>query len=30
MTWNFQYWYRDPFAGAGFNLSDGQSMVFTP
>jgi hypothetical protein len=29
-TWNFQYWYRDPFAGAGFNLSDGQSMVFTP
>jgi len=31
-TWNFQYWYRDPslVGGAGFNLSDGQAMVFTP
>ncbi len=30
-TWNFQFWYRDPSAGAsGFNLSDGLSIVFCP
>jgi choice-of-anchor B domain-containing protein len=30
-TWNFQFWYRDPAAGgAGFNLSDGLSVVFCP
>ena len=28
-TWNFQFWYRDP-VGAGFNLSDGLSVVFCP
>ncbi|MAE27831.1 MAG: hypothetical protein CMJ87_02440 [Planctomycetes bacterium] len=30
-TWNFQAWYRDPAAGgAGFNLSDGFEIVFSP
>lgn len=30
-TWNFQYWYRDPAAGAtGFNLSDALSVTFCP
>ncbi len=31
-TWNFQYWFRDPFGtgGAGFNLSDGLSINFFP
>ncbi len=29
--WHFQFWYRDPAAaGAGFNLSDGHSLLFTP
>jgi len=30
-TWKFQAWYRDSAAGgAGFNLSDGLSIVFIP
>jgi len=30
-TWKFQAWFRDPAAGgAGFNLSDGLSVTFTP
>ncbi|MFT7669957.1 MAG: hypothetical protein ACI8X5_002664 [Planctomycetota bacterium] len=29
-TWNFQYWYRDPSQGAGFNTSDGLSITFAP
>jgi hypothetical protein len=29
-TWNFQYWYRDPNVGAGFNLSDALSATFCP
>jgi len=30
-AWNFQFWYRNPDAGnAGFNLSDGLSLTFTP
>ena len=30
-TWNFQYWFRDTFAGgAGFNLSDGLQVTFCP
>lgn len=30
-TWNFQYWYRDPLAGAsGFNLSDALEVGFCP
>ena len=29
--WNFQFWYRDPAAGAtGFNLSDGLAATFCP
>ncbi len=29
--WFFQFWYRDPAAnGAGFNLSDGHGLLFTP
>lgn len=29
--WNFQFWYRDPQGGgAGYNLSDGLSVVFCP
>ena len=28
---NFQFWYRDPAAGAtGFNLSDGLATTFCP
>ncbi|MCB9915998.1 MAG: hypothetical protein H6828_12785 [Planctomycetes bacterium] len=31
VTFNFQFWYRDPaFGGAGFNLSNAQTLVFTP
>ena len=31
VTWNFQFWYRDPAAGgSGFNLSDGLSVTFCP
>jgi hypothetical protein len=30
-TWNFQFWYRNAAAGgAGFNLSNGLSVVFCP
>jgi hypothetical protein len=30
-TWKFQAWFRDPAGGgAGFNLSDGLSLSFTP
>ncbi len=30
-TWNFQGWFRDTAAGgAGFNLSDGYGILFTP
>jgi len=30
-TWNFQFWYRDPAAGAsGFNLSDALQATFCP
>ncbi|MCK6445625.1 MAG: FG-GAP repeat protein [Planctomycetes bacterium] len=29
-TWHFQCWYRDPGAGAGFDLSDGLRAVFCP
>ncbi|MDP6839354.1 MAG: hypothetical protein QF724_10490 [Planctomycetota bacterium] len=29
-TWNFQFWYRDPGHGAGFNLSDGLEIFFCP
>ena len=30
-TWNFQFWYRDPAAGAsGHNLSDGLELLFCP
>ena len=31
-TWNFQYWYRDPFTqvGSGFNFSNGLSVTFCP
>lgn len=30
-TWKFQFWYRDPAAGAGaFNLSDALSVTFLP
>lgn len=30
-TWNFQFWYRDPAAGAsGFNLSNGLRAHFIP
>ena len=30
-TWKFQAWFRDPAGGgAGFNLSDGLSLDFTP
>jgi len=29
-TWNFQCWYRDVGCGAGFNLSDGLEITFTP
>jgi len=30
-TWKFQAWFRDPAGGgAGFNLSDGLSLGFTP
>lgn len=29
-TWKFQYWYRDPGVGAGYNLSDGMSVDFCP
>jgi glucose/arabinose dehydrogenase len=30
-TWNFQFWYRDPFAGgAAFNTTDGLSILFCP
>lgn len=30
-TWNFQFWYRDPAAGAsGFNLSDALEVGFCP
>ena len=29
--WKFQFWYRDPSGGpAGYNLSDGLSIVFCP
>ena len=27
-TWNFQFWYRDPTLGAGFNFSDGLEVEF--
>jgi len=27
-TWHFQYWYRDPVEGFGFNLSDAISVTF--
>ncbi|MGK0218780.1 MAG: carboxypeptidase T [Planctomycetota bacterium] len=27
-TWNFQWWYRDPMVGAGFNFSDAVSVSF--
>lgn len=27
-TWNFQWWYRDPMVGAGFNFSDAVSVPF--
>jgi hypothetical protein len=28
-TWNFQFWFRDPFGGGpGFNLSDGMAVTF--
>jgi hypothetical protein len=32
VQWNFQFWYRDPQAvgGAGFNLSNGLTLQFTP
>ena len=32
MTWNFQFWYRDPLGpgGSGFNLSNGLSVSFCP
>ncbi len=29
-TWNFQFWYRDPGQGSGFNLSDGLEVFFCP
>jgi hypothetical protein len=29
-NWNFQYWYRDPKAPSGFNLSNGLSATFFP
>jgi len=30
-TWNFQAWFRDPFAyGSNFNLSDGLTLTFLP
>ena len=30
-TWNFQYWHRDPAAGApAFNTSDGLTVTFCP
>jgi hypothetical protein len=29
-TAKFQYWYRDPGVGAGFNLTDGLSVDFVP
>ena len=29
-NWNFQYWYRDPGQGAGFNTSNGLSITFAP
>lgn len=30
-NWKFQFWYRDPTGGpAGFNLSNGLSLTFTP
>lgn len=28
--WNFQFWYRDPTVGAGYNLSDGLQVTFCP
>jgi len=31
VTWNFQFWYRDPSGGpSGFNLSDGLQITFCP
>ena len=32
VTWNFQYWYRDPAGpgGSGFNLSDALAVAFCP
>lgn len=31
VTWNFQFWYRDPQGGpAGFNFSDGLEVTFCP
>lgn len=30
-VWNYQFWYRDPAAGAaGFNLTNGLEVTFTP
>jgi len=29
-NWNFQFYYRDPGVGAGFNSSDALSIVFCP
>ena len=30
-TWYFQSWFRDtPAGGAGFNLSNGLQVLFTP
>jgi hypothetical protein len=29
-AYNFQFWYRDPAGPAGFNLTDGLSVVFCP
>jgi hypothetical protein len=29
-TWNFQFWYRDPFAGKFVNFSDALSATFRP
>jgi len=29
-NWYFQFWYRDPFQGAGFNTSDGLHVVYVP
>ncbi len=27
-VWNFQYWFRDPSVGAGFDTSDGLSVTW--